>query len=72
MTATEIVAIIAGAAAGIVSVITAITAYKVKTRVQAIEKELESSDNSYYIMCPDCGSKVYLKSVDVKIDEENI
>lgn len=70
-------ALIAGAVTLIGAVVTFVVSYlknkavkqendAIKTQLANIEKTLESADGKFFIICPKCGSKIYLASVDIK------
>lgn len=68
MTAAEIIALITAAAAGIVSIINAIK----NKKISDIVSELHSSGRHYYVICPDCKRKIYLKDAEIQEDDENV
>lgn len=72
-----ITALIAGAVTLIGAVVTFVVSYLktkavkhendvIKTQLAYIEKALESADGKFFLICPKCGSKIYLASVDIK------
>ena len=65
-----IAAISVGGASIIASVVSLIVsrlnAKKVKTDIQTIKETLDASGGVFYVTCPVCGKRIYLKGVDIQ------
>ncbi len=64
---TAIIAIV-GALSGFV--VTWFNARKTKLKIKNLEDALKDSEGDYYIICPHCGNKIYLKKAKLELEEE--
>ena len=46
-------------------IVSRINAKKVKTDIETIKSVLDESGGIFYVTCPVCGKKIYLKGVDI-------
>ena len=44
---------------------------KLKDKVNTIEEALQSDDAEYYVICPNCKSKIILSKVKILVDKQN-
>ena len=44
---------------------------KLKEKVTTIEEALQSDDAEYYIICPNCKSKIILSKVKILVDKQD-
>ena len=44
---------------------------KLKDKITTIEEALQSDDAEYYVICPNCKSKIILSKVKILVDKQN-
>ena len=44
---------------------------KLKEKITTIEEALQSDDAEYYVICPNCKSKIILSKVKILVDKQN-
>ena len=72
---TEFIAAIATGGVAIVGsivslIVSKINSKKMKTDIDSIKSVLDDSGGVFYIICPTCGKRIYLRSMDVHVQSE--
>ena len=44
---------------------------KLKDKITTLEEALQSDDAEYYVICPNCKSKIVLSKVKILVDKQN-
>ena len=44
---------------------------KLKEKITTIEEALQSDESEYYVICPNCKSKIILSKVKILVDKQN-
>lgn len=72
---TEIVTMCVACCLAIISslvyfVITKINTDRMKIQLNGIEEMINTSGENFYVICPNCGQKIYLRTTQIFIEQE--